>query len=309
MTTVRVCALWTTCALIGASVAHAQQGKAQYRHLSLADGRTVTAEVLSTEPTGLRMRTPQGVSLVAFELLLDMVPSEEGAYAAQRPWTVHVAAPPEVRDPLIDALRALPEVDVHPVEEPTEEITPAQAHLASRCALDLECVVRALEDAPWRWVVVALPDTDGGVRLVSAVTTGTTRHRAKPASLTPQDLWSSVHEILHMEVPSGQLPKAVVAPPRPAGVLEPEKVVALSFTPLPGFPSLRQGDGVGFAKALGIVAPATALWVGAVGKNAQSLPETAALGAVGFYAATVLANQVTGAASSKKRRNSKAVLR
>jgi hypothetical protein len=42
---------------------------------------------------------------------------------------------------------------------------------------------------------------------------------------------------------------------------------------------------------MAVALPATAAWVGAVGTTAESVPEHAALGVVGFYAITVLTNK------------------
>ena len=73
-----------------------------------------------------------------------------------------------------------------------------------------------------------------------------------------------------------------------------DRVLALSFVPIPGYPSLAQGDAAGFGLAVAAVVPATALWVGATGKSAQSPAGHVALGAAGYYAATVAANQALG---------------
>ena len=72
------------------------------------------------------------------------------------------------------------------------------------------------------------------------------------------------------------------------------KLFGMSFVPLPGYPSLRQGDTAGFALSMAVVLPATAGWIGATGKNAQSVPEHAAMSIGGFYVATVAINQLFG---------------
>ena len=90
------------------------------------------------------------------------------------------------------------------------------------------------------------------------------------------------------------------------GGMSDSKVFGLSFVPLPGYPSLAQGDGAGFALSMAIVLPATAGWIGATGKNAQSTPEHAAMSFAGFYVATVAINQLFGMRS--KRRKAKMAL-
>ena len=46
--------------------------------------------------------------------------------------------------------------------------------------------------------------------------------------------------------------------------------------------------------------PATVLWVGATGQNAQSVGGHVAVGVAGFYAATVVANQAFGMRSFER---------
>lgn len=290
--------------LLAASPAWAQSKAAQYRELHLADGRSVTAEILSTEATGLLLRIPQGTSLVSFEILRDMVPTDASAYEAQPRWAVHVTAPPEHKEALLETLQHIPALDVFDVAEPGAGINRAQAAKAAACGLDISCITGVFGETSWRWVVVGLP-TDQGLRLVSRLTTGTTGARIDLEDTSPETLWKTSHELLMLQMPSGGPPRALRTPQPFVGGFDQQRVIAMSFTPVPGLPSLKQGDPTGFAAALGIVVPTTALWVGAVGQNAQSVPETAALGVVGFYAATVIANQVTGLSSMKRNRRAK----
>ena len=65
----------------------------------------------------------------------------------------------------------------------------------------------------------------------------------------------------------------------------------LTFVPLPGMPALAQGDVGKFGLAIGVAAPLTAAWAGAVGSNTQSSAEFATLTSLGFYALTVSINR------------------
>lgn len=261
---------------------------ANHRALALADGRAFVGEVLSTEPGGLRVRSPQGALTLPFDTLRDMRPSDAAAWRDQPAWSVHVAAPDEARDALLAALRAVPAVEVRAVDEAGGGLSPEQAAAGAACGLDVDCIVDAWSGAPWRIVVVALPEGDG-LRLVGAVsTTGSVLHRRDVTSLG--DLGAAAHALLGLEAPVAQATPRVA---RAAPAFEPRRANALSFAPVPGLPALRRGDHAAFAAAVGLAVPTTALWVGAVGRNAQTAPEAVALSLAGFYVSTVLANQLT----------------
>ena len=95
-------------------------------------------------------------------------------------------------------------------------------------------------------------------------------------------------------------PKVKVAKAPKNGPASDAKLFGMSFVPLPGYPSLAQGDTAGFAMSLAVVIPATAGWIGATGKNAQSVPEHAAMSIGGFYVATVAINQLFGKRSRNR---------
>lgn len=95
-------------------------------------------------------------------------------------------------------------------------------------------------------------------------------------------------------------PKVKTAKAPKSGTTSDAKIFGMSFVPLPGYPSLAQGDGAGFAMSLAVVLPATVGWIGATGKNAQSVPEHAAMSIGGFYVATVAINQLFGKRSKNR---------
>lgn len=280
---------------LSAPAAGAGPAEANHRALELADGRAFVAEVLATDVGGLRVRVPQGTLTLPFDILRDMRPSDAAAWRDQPAWSVHVAAPDEVRDALLDALRAVPAVEVRPVEEPGGGLAPSAAAAGAACGLDVDCLVDAWRGEPWRILVVALPEGDA-LRLVGAVSTGAVLHRRDVRGV--HDLGAAAHALLGLDAPVAPAPTRVATSP----TREPRADAALSFAPVPGLPALRRGDHAAFAAAVGIAAPTTALWVGAVGRNAQTAPEAVALSLAGFYVSTVLANQLTSSSRTRAAR-------
>lgn len=265
-----------------------------YRAIELDDGRAFVAEVLATGADGLDVRTPHGRLILPFDALRDMRPTDAEAYEAQPLWQVHVAAPEALRDGLLEALGTVPEVEVHVIGVSAGTLSDATAARATACGLDLDCLVDVLSAEPWRLVVVARPGVDQ-LHWIGAVSTGTVLYRSDlhhEVPLSPLELEITGHALLGLEFPS--------AAPRLAAHRERTRSsTRIPFAPLPGLPALQRGDHAAFATALGIAVPATAIWVGAVGRNAQSAPEAVALSLAGFYVSAVLANQLT---SSRPRR-------
>ncbi len=66
-----------------------------------------------------------------------------------------------------------------------------------------------------------------------------------------------------------------------------------SLMPVPGFTHIRSGDRKDSAKAWGLVVPATAAWVGAVGYAVPNKRQHVGLSLAGFYAITVAVNELS----------------
>lgn len=289
--------------LLGASAAHAQDRRAQYRSLKLADGREIVAEVLATEATGLRLRTPQGEMLLSFELLQDMSPADADTYKLQEAWFVYVAAPDAHQDRLMEAFRWVPNTRVAKPGEDLPGLASAQAAAAERCKLDFPCLLKETSGAPWMYVVSVSVDASGAVVANSGLNTGPTKARVEKPSLEAEQLWGLVHEALLLEVPTGGPPESAFADPAPTETPEDggpkvvaadaKKLNALAFAPVPGLPAMKQKNGAGVGAAVAIAVAGTAAWVGAAGHTTQSAPELVGFSVVGFYATTVFANHVT----------------
>jgi hypothetical protein len=265
----------------------------QFRQLKLADGRGLTVEILSTEPGGLLVQLPQGRTLVSFELLIDMVPIDQATWDNQTPWIVYVDLPAAQHEDVVELLSTIPNLSVHPLTEPVGGVTAAMAAEAAGCGRKIECVVSAIASTPWKVVITG--ETKGsGLVLRSKVSSATSP--AEEVTLADAErgtLWNGLHDALGLDRPAQGPPRAATEE-RDGDTFDGKRVVALSFVPFPGVPSLAQKDSSGVALALGVVVPSTALWVGAVGQTGQSAPEFVGLSVAGYYVLTVLANQVTG---------------
>lgn len=281
----------------------------EYRVFTLADGRVLVAEVLATEASGLRVRVPQGETWIPFTELMDMVPVDREKYEAQEPWGLFLASDAAYRPGFLAIYEGLPSLVIAGEEEGEPLLTPEQTAAAVACDVDLECIVDALAATPrWMWVVVARME-GGEATFEGAVSTGATRTSASAPRVDIEAVNDAAWDALGLE-PAPEEPAAAVVAPEPVVPVAPpprirepmdrDRVLALSFAPLPGLPSLVQGDEAGFGLAVATVVPATVLWVGATGKNSQSPLQHALLGAGGYYAATVVANQVFGLRSLRR---------
>lgn len=286
-----------------AASAQAQDRRAQYRTLKLADGREIVAEVVATEATGLRLRTPQGEMLLSFELLQDMSPADADTYKLQEAWFVYVAAPPAEQDRLLEAFRWVPNTRVARTGEELPGLAAGQAAAAERCKLDFPCLLKETSGAPWMYVVSVSVDEAGAVVANSGLNSGTTKARVEKPGLQADQLWGLVHESLLLEVPPGGPPESAFADPGPSdgpsGPSGPDaapadaRLTALAFAPVPGLPAMKQKNGAGLGAAIAIAVAGTAATVGAAGHTSQSAPELVGFSLVGFYASTVFANHVT----------------
>lgn len=243
-----------------ASSASAQER--QYRKLELIDGRTLRAEVLSTEASGLKMRTPQGVTLVSFELLMDMIPIGLAEYEdqpAERLWLVGAT------DPGLRAIYdSIPKLEIS---------TPGASKLASSlqsealeaCGADVDCAKKAVAGGDWLWLVF-VTETEEGFELRGGPS-GAKQFSAITSTRDPYALWKAGNESLELTAPE-DVPKSVLAafpdglntkPPATPTTWTAQKVNAASLVPIPGYASLAQGDAGRFGLGLGVGLGATAV--------------------------------------------------
>jgi hypothetical protein len=276
-------------------------GEKQYRKITLTDGRVLGGEVVSTEEVGILMRCAQGQVLIPFEELLDMAPTTRREHDLEAPWVVYLQAPENYYGPIAALYQSIPGMRVIELGVADGGLTVSQAEAAKTCDQDLECVSRAIADAPWMWVLHATEDDEGGLTVRSGLNTGGQRKESRAATGDDNALWPVLHTAIGLLEPDGPPPENIVYETnRSAGAFSERRVLAMSFAPVPGLPSLAQRDGGNAGLAWAVVLPSTALWVGAVGHGAQTSPEAVGLSVAGFYVSTVLVNQVFGLRSLKR---------
>lgn len=294
---------WIALGLMLPSAAQAQERKAQYRQLKLMDGREVTAEILATEPIGLRMRSPQGEAIVSFEVLIDMVPADKAAYDTQKNWQVYVGAPLEHREHLTEAYGWIEGLDLHFAGDQAPGMSADQATAAGECAADFSCLLDATSDANgWMFVVSVTPTESGDLQLFSGVNKGDATTKSEIPD-TRDGRWQLVHESVLLQVDDSGPPKAPKGDKEPrggGGSLEDAEIISASFVPIPGYPSFKQGDAGGGLIAIGVALPTSVALVGAAGHGGQSITETAVVAGIGTYAAMIIANQIGGKISQGK---------
>jgi len=91
----------------------------------------------------------------------------------------------------------------------------------------------------------------------------------------------------------GDHPRPAPTPPTPGG-LSARAVAALSFVPIPGFPSLYQRDLRRFGLGWAVAVPATGALVGVAGYASFRRGQLLGIGLAGYYASCVAANQLLG---------------
>lgn len=316
--------------LCGSGAAHA----AEYRKVTLQDGRTLVAEVLDTKPTGLELRLPQGETQVPFDTIASLEPVDASVFESQGPWTIVVLPPPRGIDDLAPGLSdqvkagvdAIPDT-VRTAPQQLTTLDPAGRARFSACGVEPLCIQRHLDQSEATAAIsVTVEDASGGRQIVvTGAFSNAPRARrevtvdwnADPAMLSVP-IAQAVQTALHLEPTT----KAVVLPrpddpvaqvePEPTNPVEPkpekppkaekppkegpspQALRAMSWAPVPGLPSAARGDWGGFAASWGVVVPGSAAMVYLSGE-AGFTPEQFLLTAVGgSYLLTVTANKAIG---------------
>ncbi len=285
----------------------AEASEPQYRQLTLVDGRVYFAEILETVPEGLRLRMPQGESTVPFELLKDMIPTTVAEYASQAPWRVWVSSPHE--ELLLSVLGRMEGIEATRAGALFAGDAESVSDSASRVGAigdcrDLACLSAQSKPFSWRWLIV----TDGqgdAVRLMGKTNTDASQRANPTEGFAPSEaiLWEELHTLFELALPEEEAPsnrRPTKTARKERGAFDRQRVMALSFVPVPGLPSLAQGDQLGFAESVGIVGASTIAWAIVSDRASQSAVETFGMSFAGFYTVTVLSNQVLGMRSLEK---------
>jgi hypothetical protein len=267
--------------ITAAAPAWAQERTAQYRELSLADGRSFIVTVLATEPLGVRVALPQGEMLVGFDMLQNMSTTTSAAYAAQPSWPVFLHSGSD--ETVYDLLQSIPGLAITRAGESADGMSPAAAEAATNCRGDVICIGDHVPAGTW---VISVLSGEEGVDLIGVVSGSRTRVLLRGLDDDSASLWAATHEVLGLEV-TGPAPKRRSMATRSRSVAS---VGSRSpFVPIPGFPAMgRDPARVGASWAVAL--PAAAAWIGVVGSASQSPAEHIALGLAGVYAITVGTN-------------------
>ncbi len=300
----------------------------EYRQVTTIDGRDFIAEVVGSDENGFVLRVLPGTLRLPYAELAGMGDSDQAAFDSQAKWPVWVASTTSSRAGFVGAIRAVDGVAVIGVDDTVA--SPTMIAEAQACALDLGCATDIFAAMAPVWVLRAT--LVGGEAIFETNVTGTEFTnvvRADRANL--EAVGNAVYDALGLVAPEGvmvQLPEdppdttmvrpdlvvtepvpdtmapdstgpdasdhSVTPPPPTRDTWTRERVMASSFVPLPGYTSFAQGDTAGGLLSLATVVPLTVAWTGITGKTSQTSGEHAALSIGGFYAATVVANQVFG---------------
>ena len=287
---------------------------AEYRTITLANGRTVPAEIGEITATEMVLTTPQGEVRIAPNDLRSMEPLAADAYAAYPPWRVLVLPFTGLDDDDGETARlyvkrvveGIPAVQSVVIDDLPPSVGETTRRALAICGTDLQCATRHGEAAGVDIVVMGqTSSTDAGNRLdVGAVFVETPEARQRESILYEDSILSHRASILkatytalfltppnNPTMPDAAVVEAAIAPPRVSGALT-SPINNLAWVPLPGITAYRQGDTAQFATALGIVGAGTAASVAWSGHAAYSAPQMVAMNAMTAYGLTVLVNHV-----------------
>ncbi|MEZ4237776.1 MAG: hypothetical protein R3F59_16840 [Myxococcota bacterium] len=278
----------------------------QYRRVQLVDGRELLAEVESTEAQGLRMKVPQGSTLVSFELLRDMVPISYAEYVEQPDWIVYYNVPDDLEDEVVDLLRGIGGIAPQHYRMMANGVNGAVISDVEACSRAVDCVAAAVSGLDrWMWVLTIDSNPAGLVMQAKVSKSGATGHVGKVQleDTDRQTVWDALQEVLMVTSDKSAPRPDASAQPRPVArtPFTAKRVNDLSFVPVPGITSLAQGDLVGFGAGGGMVGLGAGVWFALVGQAEQSPAGLAAVGGIGYCAMTVWANRVVGHRSLERR--------
>ncbi len=269
----------------------------ELRTLSLDDGRTLVARVVSQSPDALEIVVPQGAMTIPYTALRGLEPAEAATYASQGPWIVIVVGDGALAGRLRAHFDAIEGVDA-PMGF-GDGVDPSQAEAAARCAGAAECVATALEGAPWRWVVGVRPGATGSILEARPTSGGDLKQHALVAT-DDATVWALAHRILQLR-PSAQPAPVTLTPIAPETPTHDAptpwteaRVASTAWIPVPGLAAMRQRDPGHAAVAVAFGVPAAAAAVAIAGATARSPEEGIVWGTLGAWLTLAAVNEITG---------------
>jgi hypothetical protein len=286
---------------------------AEYREITLANGRKLPAEIKNITSTEMVLATPQGTVIVSPADLKNMAPLTTEAYLGQKPWRVLVLPfsgdENTEKDRLLahlfalrvlESIPALTAQTVDDLEQSTAEVSRSALQL---CGTDISCATRhgtavGADVVVMGQVKAGLAERILMVRSVFVATPAARKQVKVPYSDTlvrhRSEINSALYESLFLSPPDGakipKIPVVATAPtPRNENVVN---MAASAWTPVPGYTALKQGNKIGFVSAMGAVGAGTAASVYLAGHATYSAPQLVAMTALSSYGLTVFVNHL-----------------
>ena len=287
---------------------------AEYRSITLANGRTVPAEIGEITATEMVLITPQGQLRIAPNELRSMDPLSSEGYAAVPPWKVLVLpfkgnAPDDgkIAEMYVSrVLQGIPAIQTIDVNELPPSVGETTRRALAMCGTDLQCATRHGSDAGVDIVIMGQSNTQAESKRIDIgavfVDTPEARHREiitfDDALLNhSRAIAQATYKVMFLTPPTNiTVPETVpVITKAPAPEVNPLNVSSLdqvAWTPVPGITALKQGNNAGFITAVGVVTAGTAASVAWSGYASYSAPQMIAMNAITGYGLTVLVNHI-----------------
>jgi hypothetical protein len=301
---------------------------AEYRHVTLDNGREVLAEIVTINAEGMNLRLPQGNLIVPPNTPAIFAPLSAAEFEQQQPWKVAILPFGAVNTEdkaaataaQFMALRVLEELSavrpMSPIDIPIPGRDSDKRALA-QCGMSLPCATRLGDSLGLDVVVMGQIDRDGTLHLGAVfVQSPAARKRVKielhGAIMEHRDeIYRAQYNVLFIATPEKARPEPVVRAPipvvsppaeraKPAPAPErwqppPQSALnRMAWAPVPGLPSLAQRDMAGFGAALGVATVGASVGVAVAGTATTSTAQFVTMSLLSSYTATVVANHLFG---------------
>lgn len=287
---------------------------AEYRSITIANGRTVPAKIGEITATEMVLITPQGELRIAPNELRSMDPLSSEDYAAVPPWKVLVLpfkgnAPGDgkIAEMYVSrVLQGIPAVHTIDVNDLPQSVGETTRRALAMCGTDLQCATRHGSDAGVDVVVMGQSNTqtEGNRIDIGAVFVDTPEARHREIIAFSDTLLNhrraiaqAAYTVLFLTPPTNitvpeEAPVITKAPEPASTPFSVSSLDQVAWSPVPGITALKQGNNAGFVTAIGVVTAGTAASVAWSGYASYSAPQMIAMNAITGYGLTVLVNHM-----------------
>ncbi|MCK6504778.1 hypothetical protein L6R53_15460 [Myxococcota bacterium] len=317
-------ALRTLLALLGLSGLGGAAHAAEYRRITLNDGRVLVAEVESTTATGLELAMPQGRATVRFDQVQSLEEVDQATWKAQPSWTVVVLPPaeadaalaPTLAQQLAEAVAQVPAVVVTTPDKMTR-LSATQRTAFAACGTDAACIQGYLDLTGARVAVSARlegdPSTPNLVVVSSFAQAPLARREvsvdwATDASAMRGPLRQTVETALHLKArpvdrnlprtPSAPAATTPAADPSPTAPVAAAPTSTAPASPSPAGPSPSTLRALSWVPLPGLPSMARGDWGGAGASLAIAIPGTVGMVAVAGQASFTQGQLIATSAGS-----------